>query len=746
MLLYIKKNMSSLRNDLLQSFSKLEPTNVDNVKKIGADKIPSLYATDVFTDAILRSLISESSYKEYISMKIAGASQLSKSLSDTIANAMLNWALSKGATHYSHWFHPLLASIGGCAEKHDSFLDLNSDGQAVLRFPGKLLIQGEPDASSFPSGGLRGTAEARGYTLWDISSPPYVRHQANGTTFVIPTAFCDWHGNAQDRKTPLLRSESSLSAAACNIIHLITGEVDVNHITVTCGAEQEFFLVDRGFYLSRPDLVMTGRSLLGHTPSKGQELEDHYFGKIPARVQSLLNDIELKLWKLGVPVKTRHNEVAPNQYEIAPIFEAAGLATDHNLLLMDVLRETAPHHGLACLLHEKPFAGVNGSGKHNNYSLCTNTGINLFDPSDTPMANLRFVVFLTALIRATDVHSDLLRAGIATPGNDYRLGANEAPPAIITMFLGQELDALVQDLMYKTNSHESASAKKKLALGVSKLPYISRDTTDRNRTSPFAFTGNKFEFRAQGSSQSMDSTLLMINVSLTESLIYLANEIQSKLNDDQSNKQEVIQNVIAETLRKHYRVVNNGNNYDPAWPIEAEKRGLLNRRTGPDALSAWDAKENIELFSALEVLSPEETRARSVIYHENYLKTMLIETRTLAEMVKTSVIPAAIKQQKVWAESLQAAKLVIDDKSLLSGQTSQLTHLVKQINTLYSAVAKLPVEFHLSDDNYKADLKKFHKMAWDSMHEVRDICDDLESIIDNELWTIPKYSELLFLA
>ena len=739
--------MSVPRSELLQNFIAKTPVEIETaLKHVGAASLPKVFGSDVFTDAVLKELISENAFKEYLQMKAAGASQLSRGLADIVANAMLTWALSKGATHYSHWFHPLLASIGGCAEKHDSFLDYNRDGSVSMRFPGKLLIQGEPDASSFPSGGLRATAEARGYTIWDISSPPFIRTQANGTTLIIPTAFCDWHGNAQDRKTPLLRSEAALSSAAVDLIHLLTGESDVTHVHVTCGAEQEFFLVDRGFYLNRPDLVLTGRTLLGAAPSKGQELEDHYFGKIPQRIQSFLNDIESTLWKLGVPLKTRHNEVAPNQYEIAPIFEAASVATDHNLLLMDVLREAAPKHGLACLLHEKPFAGVNGSGKHNNYSLGTNTGLNLFDPSDSPMANLRFIVFLTALIRATDVHADLLRAGIATPGNDYRLGANEAPPAIITIFLGQELDALVQDLMHKTNSLESASAKHKLALGVSKLPHISRDTTDRNRTSPFAFTGNKFEFRAQGSSQSMDATLLMINVSLTESLLFLKSQIESDLNADQSNKQQVVQDLISEVLRKHYRVVNNGNNYAAEWPAEAAKRGLLNRRTGPDALAAWYAPENIEMFAALEVLSADESHARSLIYHENYLKQMLIETRTLAQLVRTHVLPSAIKQQKASAESLSAAKAVFSDALVFKSQEDNLRHISVQISALYAALADLPTEGHLSEEDYATELKCFHTKAWNAMLHVRGICDDLESIIEDSLWTLPKYSELLFLA
>ena len=530
------------------------------------------------------------------------------------------------------------------------------------------------------------------------------------------------------------------------MLHLVTEEVEVAHVNVDCGPEQEFFLIDRGLYMLRPDLMNTGRTLIGCPPAKGQDLADHYFGKIPIRVQAFLNEAEAVLWKLGVPLKTRHNEVAPNQYEVAPIYEVAGLATDHNLLVMDVLRELAPKHGLACLLHEKPFSGVSGSGKHNNYSLITDTGINIFDPSDTPKSNMRFVIFLAALIRAVDVHSDLLRAGIATLGNDHRLGAHDAPPAIISMFLGQELDALVQDLMYKTNSIENASAKRKIALGLSKLPHIPRDNTDRNRTSPFAFTGNKFEFRAQGASQSMDASLLMINVSLAESLIYMANEIQTRMELNGLSKQQSIQEVVCEVLRKHYRVVNNGNNHDLNWPAEAEARGLINKKTGPEALEAWESRDNVEMLASLEVLSPDEAHARSVIYHENYLKALLIETRTLSEMVKTSIIPAIIQQQKIWSESLSAAMSVVSDKSIFSKQSNRLISLITNLNALEDATEKLPLSFKLSEDNYSSDLKRFYALAMESMSSVRTIVDSVEANMDNNLWPFPKYSELLFLT
>eukprot|EP00455_Lapot_gusevi_P056479 TRINITY_DN939_c0_g1_i14.p1 TRINITY_DN939_c0_g1~~TRINITY_DN939_c0_g1_i14.p1 ORF type:complete len:756 (+),score=368.98 TRINITY_DN939_c0_g1_i14:257-2269(+) len=667
---------------------------------------------------------------------------MSLALADVIAHAMKEWALSKGATHYSHWFLPMTS---GAAEKHDTFLNFSRDGSLILQFSGKELIRGEPDASSFPSGGLRSTFEARGYTVWDMGSPPFVKRNTNGVTLMIPTAFCSWTGEALDKKTPLLRSSEALSNNAIALLRVL-GDNESKTVNTTVGAEQEFFLIDRGFYLARHDLMFAGRTLLGARPPKGQELEDHYFGKIPSRVLAYLQEVEDTLWRLGVPVKTRHNEVAPAQFEVAPHFESSSLALDHNVLLMDVLKEVAVTHGFACLLHEKPFSYINGSGKHNNWSMSTNQGSNLLDPGNNPKQNMRFLVFLAAVMRAIDLHADLVRASIAAPGNDHRLGANEAPPAIISIFLGQELDAVVRDIMAGADS--GAQEFPHIKLGTSVLPPLPRDSTDRNRTSPFAFTGNKFEFRAVGSSQTMDWSTMTLNTVVADSCKWLAAEITSKLaeSDGKQSKEEVIQSVVQGVYKKHYRVVNNGNGYSSEWPIEAEARGLPNFRNGPQALAAYDKEENVQLFAEYGVLLPVESRARSVIYHENFLKALNIEVQTLKDIVSTEVIPAATKfQQQLAASYREAAAALGDDaKELLAPQLAQVRHVASQVKALYELLEKTPEVSHDESHSVQEHLSHFHSQHGSWTSAVRAICDDLESKMDNGLWPLPKYSEMLF--
>lgn len=721
------------------------------------NSVLSVFASDVLTPAMLRTLIPECSYQEFLQC-VSSGQVLPISLADQVASAMKEWAVQRGATHYTHFFLPLTSAT---AEKHDSFLKyaqfnplaVAQQGlQVIMNFSGKELIRGEPDASSFPSGGLRSTAEARGYTTWDMSSAPFLRTGINGKTLMIPTAFCSWNGEALDKKTPLLRSQESLSRAGINLLRVL-GDQTSQSVHTTVGAEQEFFLIDRDMYLARPDLIFTGRTLIGARPPKGQELEEHYFGKIPPRVLAFFNEVESELWRLGVPVKTRHNEVAPCQFELAPIFESSNVALDHNQLTMDVLREVATKHGFACLLHEKPFAYVNGSGKHNNWALSTETGDNLLEPGSTPRNNLRFMVFLAIIIRAIDLHADLLRASIATPGNDHRLGANEAPPGIISIFLGQELDGICRDIQ---SGPSPTSPKARLtrrastiALGVGALPRLPRDTTDRNRTSPFAFTGNKFEFRAVGSSQSLDISTLTLNTITAESCQWFADEIEKRVQENPNEERNhIIQELVAETMRKHYRIVNNGNNYTEEWQKEAERRGLLNCRTGIEALKAYENADNMELFDQFGVFTPAEFQSRSTVYSENFLKQIQIEVRTQRDLVKTSVLPAAIRYQQQLASSIAAAASALPAEivdSLLKPQRDILIHVVNQVNALQALVDQMPTEADHDDDTpVQEALRQYFPKAFEAMEQVRTISDDLESRMDKSLWTLPRYSDMLF--
>lgn len=720
--------MSSNRRQSLASIVNHRPDLPVHPKK----PLIELYGESVFGDRAMRERLPKSCY-EALRESVTKGTHLDPRMADLIANAMKEWAVERGATHYTHWFQPM---TGLTAEKHDSFLSLSHD-RLLLEFSGKELIKGEPDASSFPSGGIRQTFEARGYTNWDPTSPAFIREGRYGATLCIPTAFCSWTGEALDQKTPLLRSNEALEKAALRMLKLL-GDDRTESVWATLGSEQEYFLVDRNFFVQRPDLVATGRTLMGARPPKGQELDDHYFGTISPRVLDFMEDSEHELWRLGVPIKTRHNEVAPNQFEVAHIFERSTVATDHNMLTMDVLRKVATRHGLVCLLHEKPFAGVNGSGKHNNWSMATDQGDNLLEPGETPAENGRFLVFLTAVIRAVDLHADLLRISIASAGNDHRLGANEAPPAIISIYLGEELDGVCRGLM--GGEAPEKHSREKMTLGVTSLPPLPRDTTDRNRTSPFAFTGNKFEFRAAGSSQTVAAPNIVLNTIVAESLNHLASQIEAA-----GGSEEAATKVVQETLKKHYRIVFNGNNYAPEWHQEAEARGLPNYRDTVAALSQSTTDKNVALFEGQGVYSRREVESRANVAYENYATAIAIEAQSCLALATTSVLPAALRQQEVSARSLAAARAA-DPALDLGPQEAALRRLSATINELILATDELTA---VSAENGHGGVADHAAAMRDSvipaMNRTRAACDDLETMVDDELWPLPKYREMLFI-
>jgi glutamine synthetase len=699
-------------------------------------RLPELFGANVFHDGLQRQRLPKAIY-EALRRTIDAGEELEHGIADAVANAMKDWAIERGATHYTHWFQPM---TGLSAEKHDSFLVPTGDGRAILEFSGKALIKGEPDASSFPSGGMRATFEARGYTAWDPTSPAFLRETRAGVTLTIPTAFCSWTGEPLDKKTPLLRSNEALSKQAVRLLHLL-GEKHVRRVHTTVGSEQEYFLVDRRLYHLRPDLVACGRTLFGAKPPKGQELEDHYFGAIPERVLAFMTELENELWKLGIPIKTRHNEVAPHQFELAPIFENSNLATDHNLLAMELMQTVAERHGLACLLHEKPFAGVNGSGKHNNWSMSDDHGSNLLEPGSTPHDNLKFVVFLTAVIRAVDTYQDLLRAGVATPGNDHRLGANEAPPAILSIYLGVELEEVVRALIDGTPPRSRAGEK--LRLGVSSLPPLPRDTTDRNRTSPFAFTGNKFEFRAVGASQSIANPNVFLNTMVAESLDYLCGVIEKSGVGD---RRDVIQQVVRDTLGKHRRILFSGDNYSEEWVQEAERRGLLNLRDTPAALARLTDPRVVALFEKFGIFTPRETQARASVLVSQYVHRVSVEALSARHIATTSILPAAVAYQERLARSLQAVSAVASKTDLrpqielletISGLTSQLRQCAERLGqALHQA------EHH---KNHAEQAGAMRDLVAPALRDLRLAADQLELLVDDELWPLPKYRELLFL-
>ena len=696
------------------------------------ESIQQLFGRNVFGDDEMRTRLPENAYQALRSCMERGT-ELDPNLADLVANSMKEWALSRGATHFTHWFLPM---TGSTAEKHDSFLNL-SGGRMLCEFSGKQLIKGEPDASSFPSGGLRATFEARGYTAWDPTSPAFIRETPSGATLCVPTAFCSWTGEALDKKTPLLRSAEALNKQAVRLLKLL-GDKQVGFVYPTVGGEQEYFLIDRDFFMLRPDLIATGRTLVGARPPKGQELEDHYFGAISPRVLAYMQECERELWKLGVPAKTRHNEVAPTQYELAPIGERTTIATDHNMLTMEVLRQVALRHGFVCLLHEKPYAGINGSGKHNNWSMATDRGENLLEPGKTPGQNMRFVVFLTAVIRAVDMHQDLLRVSVAHAGNDHRLGANEAPPAIISIYLGEQLADVVTDLISGTAKADGHKAQH-MKLGATTLPPLPRDATDRNRTSPFAFTGNKFEFRAVGASQSIANPNIVLNTIAADSLAYLADEIDKR--SKTVNLESAVQQVVQETLKKHFRIVFNGNGYSQEWQQEAERRGLLNLRNTVDALAHWSTDKNKTLFEAHGVLTKKEVESRGHIMEEAYCKAIAIEAQSLLGIATTHVLPAAIMFQEHVAQALSAAKSAVAGLDL-AAQEKLLRSVSDGISRMIAASDTLRDAFEKSEKEHGPF---YRDKVVPAMQKVRECSDLLETLVDDDLWPLPKYREILFI-
>jgi glutamine synthetase len=685
-----------------------------------------VFASNVFSPAVQRQRLPKHVYKA-LQKTLARGAALDTSLADAVAQAMKDWALEKGATHYTHWFQPL---TGSTAEKHDSFYAPAGDGTAIAEFSGKELIQGEPDASSFPTGGIRATFEARGYTAWDPTSPAFILENPNGALLCIPTAFTSWTGEALDNKIPLLRSMDALSGAAVNALELL-GVEDAQRVFTTTGCEQEYFLIDEQYFFERPDLVTTGRTLFGAKPPKGHELDDHYFGSIPERVLAYMLEVELELAKLGVPIKTRHNEVAPNQFEVAPIFENSNVGSDHQMLTMQIMQNTARRYGLVCLLHEKPFAGVNGSGKHNNWSMGTDTGLNLLDPGETPSENLQFLFFCAAVIQAVNKHQALLRASIASAGQDHRLGANEAPPAIISIFLGAELEKVFSAI--EAGKVQASKPGSFLGLGTPVLPPLPLHGGDRNRTSPFAFTGNKFEFRALGSSASPAWPNTVLNTIVAESVDELAGKLKEALKGSGATLEKAVTKVVKDAWTANKRVVFDGDGYSEAWHKEAEKRGLYNLRTTPDALPWLLDKQTIAAFKKYKVLSKRELESRLEVFTEQYAVNINIESETAAGIARTMLLPASVR----YLNELRVTEL--------DELTGEIEPLVKE---LHFALLKLE-DANLAENQPDSSPAKWATYIRDTvipaMDDVRDVADRLEKFVADDLWPLPKYSEMLFI-
>jgi glutamine synthetase len=693
----------------------------------------SLFGSNVFGLSTMKAQLPKEIYRS-LKRTIETGSILEPKVADVVASAMKSWALMKGATHYAHVFYPL---TGFSAEKHDSFLSPDGEGGAITEFSGKTLTQGEPDASSFPNGGIRATAEARGYTAWDVTSPAYLLETINGNTLCIPTAFVSWTGEALDKKTPLLRSGQALNTQVQRILKLFGHEKPAMVVSFA-GAEQEYFLIDKNFYYARPDLLNAGRSLFGARPPKGQEFEDHYFGSIPERILAYMMDVERELFKLGVPVKTRHNEVAPSQFEVAPVFESANIASDHQQLVMVTLKRIAEKYGLVCLLHEKPFAGVNGSGKHVNFSFGNQTEGNLLDPGETPHDNAQFLVFCGAVIRAVHKYSGVLRAVIATASNDHRLGANEAPPAIISIFLGEQLADVFDQI--RAGGAKSSKTKGTLEIGVDTLPKLPRDAGDRNRTSPFAFTGNRFEFRAVGSSQSIGDPLIALNTAIAESCDYIATKLEASLAGGKKLNTS-IQDVLAEIVHQNGAVIFNGNGYSAEWHAEAEKRGLPNYKTAVDALPVLQQPDVIALFDKYKVLTPRELHGRYEIYLEQYCKTVNVEANLTAKIAKTTILPAALRYQRDLAEGAIALKA-----AGFAAETTVLKQVTELVGKLQAGLAGLEsATAHHGGDGPLAEAKHFCTGVLPAMLKVREAADALESVVDDDLWPLPTYQEILFI-
>jgi glutamine synthetase len=698
--------------------------------------VKDLFGVNVFSEEVQKARLPKPVFKALQKTIKQGAQLTDPAVADAVASAMKDWALEHGATHYTHLFQPM---TGLTAEKHDSFLSPTGTGGALAEFSGKELVKGEPDASSFPSGGIRATFEARGYTGWDPTSPAYIRESPNGATLVIPTVFVSWTGEALDKKTPLLRSMEALSNQALRILRLF-GNTEARRVFTTVGPEQEYFLIDKHFLYARPDLLNCGRTLFGARPPKGQELEDQYFGTIPERVLACMADCEAEMFKLGIPVKTRHNEVAPSQYEIAPIFEDSNLATDHNQLCMDVMRRTAEKYGLVCLLHEKPFAGINGSGKHNNWSMSTDLGENLLNPGDNPHDNAQFLVFCVAVIRAVARYPELLRVSVASAGNDHRLGANEAPPAIISIFLGDQL----QDVMDQLERAELKSTKQGgfMEVGVSVLPKLPRDAGDRNRTSPFAFTGNKFEFRAVGSSFSIAGPNTVLNTIVAESLDYIATQLEAAVKGGK-DLNRAIQDLLPGILKEHKKVVFNGDNYTEEWHKEAERRGLPNLKSTTDALPVIVRKDAVELFAKYKVYTERELQSRYFIFAEKYVKEVTIEANMMVMMGRTMILPAALRYQAEVAAAVNATKAAGVDNA---AQAEHLRDLTGVLGKFQAAVKGLDdaLHHHPDGDAY-AHAKGIKDTVIPRMAEVREYGDKLETLVADDLWPLPTYREMLFI-
>ena len=693
-------------------------------------KVPEIFGSMVFNDQKMQERLPKSTYKA-LKKTIQNGEPLDLGVANVVAAAMKDWAVEMGCTHYTHWFQPM---TGITAEKHDSFITPNGEGQVIMEFSGKELVKGEPDASSFPSGGIRATFEARGYTTWDPTSYAFVK---DGTLY-IPTAFCSYTGEVLDKKTPLLRSMERMNTEAVKILHLL-GKENVTRVTTTVGPEQEYFLIDKDAYDQREDLIYTGRTLFGAKAPKGQELDDHYFGAIKTRVAAYMKDLDEELWKLGILAKTKHNEVAPSQHELAPIFTTTNIATDHNELTMEVMKKVAERHGLVCLLHEKPFAGVNGSGKHNNWSISTNTGENLLEPGKTPENNLQFQLFLAAVVKAVHEYQDLLRITVASAGNDHRLGANEAPPAIISMYLGDDLGELVDSII---NDREYVSkGKQKMRTGVDVLPDFMKDTSDRNRTSPFAFTGNKFEFRALGSSLNIACPNYMLNTMVAEELSEFYDELK-----DADDMDAAIKALVKKVFTEHQNIIFNGNNYAPEWVEEAERRGLLNLKSLPDAMEHFLDKKNIDLFVKNKICSADEIRARYEIELESYSKQINIEALTMIDMSKKNILPAVTSYVRDLTDTALAKKALSDaiptsvEEDLITSLSNKLVCFSKKTAELEEAVIKAS---DYSDDNLKY-AKYYRETVFALMQELRAVGDAMETETASEYWPYPSYGELLF--
>ncbi len=692
--------------------------------------MPETFGSMVFNDRVMQERLPKETYKA-LKKTMENGKSLDKSIANVVANAMKDWAVEKGCTHYTHWFQPM---TGITAEKHDSFISPQGDGTVIMEFSGKELVKGEPDASSFPSGGLRATFEARGYTAWDPTAYAFIKDN----TLCIPTVFYSYGGEALDKKTPLLRSMEALNRQALRILKLF-GNEDVTRVITTVGPEQEYFLVDKALHDQREDLILTGRTLFGAKPPKGQEMEDHYFGAIKPRIQAFMRDLNEELWKLGILAKTEHNEVAPAQHELAPIFTNTNTATDHNQLTMEIMKKTALKHGLCCLLHEKPFAGVNGSGKHNNWSLSTNTGMNLLEPGESPQENAQFLLFLTAVIKAVDDYQDLLRVSVASAGNDHRLGANEAPPAIISIFLGDELSAILESI--ESGSSYSQKTKEEMKVGVHVLPRFAKDTTDRNRTSPFAFTGNKFEFRMPGSSLSISGPNIVLNTIVAEVLSQFADTLEGS-----SDFTADLNALIKTTIREHKRIIFNGNGYDDSWVAEAEKRGLLNLKSTPDALPRFIDEKNVALFTKHKIFTAAEMHSRYEILLDNYCKTLNIEALTMVDMAKKQIIPAVLAYIKEIGTAASQKKTISADLSceleerLLQKLSALSACFYRKTEALETAI----VEAKNSGTTLQAEADYYKDTVFTAMQEMRATADELETLMGKEYWPFPSYSDLLF--